>query len=185
MSSVAAATGNQRAVFLDRDGVLNRVVLRDRRAYPPASAEELDFLPGVAQATADLRRVGFRLIVVTNQPDVGKGIQTRQAVEAMHERVRRSLPVDDIKVCYHVDRDECGCRKPRPGMLLAAAREWGVNLGQSYMIGDRWRDVGAGKAAGCKTVWVRCDYDEPPAEGPDAVVASLLEASGLILAGRI
>ena len=170
-----------RAVFLDRDGVINRVILRQGRAYPPASADDVEFLPDVGPALEALRRGGFRLIVVTNQPDVGKGLQRREAVEAIHARLRAALPIDEIKVCYHVDQDGCSCRKPKPGMLLDAARAWRVELAQSVMVGDRWRDIEAGKAAGCKTILVQGGYDERQAESPDAIVSSLAEASELIL----
>ena len=172
----------ERAVYLDRDGVINRVLIRDGRPYPPASLDELEILPGVVDALRDLKSVGFRLIVATNQPDVAKGFQRRDMVEAFHDQLRCTLPVDDIRVCYHVDADACFCRKPRPGMLLEAARSWDVDLTRSYMVGDRWRDIDAGRAAGCKTIWVRCDYDERLPEQPDAVVVSLWEASRLILA---
>src|SRR5262249_50056044 len=111
--------------------------------------------------------------------------QRRDMVEAFHDRLRHTLPIDDIRVCYHVDADGCQCRKPRPGMLLEAARSWDFDLTRSYMIGDRWRDIDAGRAAGCPTVSVRCDYDERLPERPDAFVASLWEASRLILAGDI
>jgi len=178
------ADRDARAVFLDRDGVLNRVVVRNGRPYPPASLDELEILPGVAEALRDLKAAGFRLIVATNQPDVGKGLQRRDAVEACHGRLRQTLPIDAIQVCYHVDADACLCRKPRPGMLLEAARTWGIDLARSYMIGDRWRDVEAGRSAGCKTIWVQCDYDERLPNAPDAVVASLQEASLLILAEK-
>ena len=170
-----------RAVFLDRDGVINRVILREGRAYPPASADDLELLPGVGPALDALRRGGFRLIVVTNQPDVGKGFQQREAVEAIHARLRAALPLDEIKVCYHVDEDGCSCRKPKPGMLLDAARAWRLELAQSVMVGDRWRDIEAGKAAGCKTILVQGGYDERQAESPDAIVSSLAQASELIL----
>lgn len=170
-----------RAVFLDRDGVLNRAVVRDGRPCAPASLEEMDVLPGVAEALGALRRAGFRLIVVTNQPDVGQGVQRREVVEAMHDRLRRTLPLDDIEVCYHVDEDGCVCRKPKPGMLLEAARKWGVNLQQSVMVGDRWRDVEAGRAAGCRTILIEAPYAERKAEGADAVVRSLEEANAFIL----
>jgi D-glycero-D-manno-heptose 1,7-bisphosphate phosphatase len=173
----------ERAVFLDRDGVINRVLIRDGRPYPPASLDELEILPGVADALGDLKSAGFRLIVATNQPDVAKGTQRREMVEAFHDRLRQTLPIDAIHVCYHVDADGCACRKPRPGMLLEAARVWGIDVARSTMIGDRWRDIDAGRAAGCKTIWVRCDYEEQLPENPDAVVASLWEASRLILAG--
>ena len=175
--------GSTRAVFLDRDGVLNRVVLREGRAYPPASADDVEFPPDVGPALVALRRGGFRLIVVTNQPDVGKGLQRREVVEAIHARLSATLPIDEIKVCYHVDEDGCSCRKPKPGMLLDAARTWKLELAQSVMVGDRWRDIEAGKAAGCKTILVKGGYAERRAEAPDAVVNSLGEASALILSG--
>jgi D-glycero-D-manno-heptose 1,7-bisphosphate phosphatase len=174
-----------RAVFLDRDGVINRAVVREGRPYPPASVAELEYLPRVAEALEKLRRAGFRLIIVTNQPDVATGLQQRAVVETMHEQIHRELQVDDIKVCYHIDQDHCSCRKPAPGMLLQAASTWSIDLADSYMIGDRWRDVAAGKAAGCTTILVRSDYNEQQAQDPDAIVESLLEASELILAGQI
>lgn len=170
-----------RAVFLDRDGVINRVVLRDGHPYPPPSVDKLEFLPGVAEAIDALHRAGFRIIVVTNQPDVATGLQRREVVEAIHERMRRLFPIDDIKVCYHVDQDGCLCRKPKPGMLLEAAKEWSLNLDQSSLVGDRWRDIGAGRAAGCKTILVGDGYTERQIEKPDAVVNSLFDASVLIL----
>lgn len=169
------------AVFLDRDGVLNRVIVRDGRPYPPASVEELEVLPGVEQALRRLKRAGFRLIVVTNQPDVATGRQRREVVEAIHARLRQAMPLDDIRVCYHVDEDGCTCRKPKPGLLLEAARAWQVDLAQSVLVGDRWRDIEAGKAAGCQTILLRNGYEERQPRAPDAVVASLLEASEVIL----
>ena len=174
-----------RAVFLDRDGVINRAVVRMGRPYPPASVAELEFLPRVAEAIERLRGAGFRLIVVTNQPDVATGVQRREIVEAMHERIRREFLIDDIVVCYHSDQDNCACRKPKPGMLLQAAAEWSLDLDQSFMVGDRWRDIGAGQAAGCKTILIRYEYDERQADRPDALVNSLFEASDLILSGKI
>jgi D-glycero-D-manno-heptose 1,7-bisphosphate phosphatase len=175
----------RRAVFLDRDGVINRAVVRAGRPYPPASVEEMLFLPRAAEAIERLRGAGFRLIVVTNQPDVATGVQEREAVEAINDCIRRTTMVDDIKVCYHADEDNCACRKPKPGMLVEAAREWSLDLAQSFMVGDRWRDIVAGQAAGCKTILIHYDYDERRAENPDAVVGSLLEASDLILSGKI
>lgn len=173
----------KRAVFLDRDGVINRVVLRAGRPCSPSSVEEVVFLPGVSEGIDALHTAGFRIIVVTNQPDVATGLQQRDVVEVIHECLRDLFPIDDIKVCYHIDQDGCSCRKPKPGMLLEAAKEWSLNLDQSFMVGDRWRDVGAGKAAGCKTILIDGGYSEPLDEKPDAVVNSLFEASILILSG--
>lgn len=174
-----------KAVFLDRDGVINRAFIRDGRSYSPASLEEFTILPGVPEAIAALRRAGYRILVVTNQPDVGKGVLRLEVVEAMHQRLRRLVPLDDIIVCYHTDADRCACRKPQPGMLLDAARMWRLTLSQCVMVGDRWRDIEAGKAAGCRTILVRGDDDaEPPVKAADAIVASLPEASALILSER-
>ncbi len=173
--------GRRRAVFLDRDGVINRAVALGGRSYPPASLDDFELLPDVPQAIQALRAADFRIVVATNQPDVGKGLQRREVVEAMHESLRRSLPLDAIKVCYHTDEDRCACRKPRPGMLLEAAQEWALELPRCVMVGDRWRDIEAGKAVGCKTILVQRGYEERQAEAPDAVVGSLAEASALIL----
>ena len=174
-----------RAVFLDRDGVINRAFIRNGRSYSPASLEEFVILPGVPDAITALRQTHYRILVVTNQPDVGKGLQRREIVEAMHQELQRLVPIDQILVCYHTDADRCTCRKPQPGMLLDAARAWQLDLSQCVMVGDRWRDIEAGKAAGCKTILVRGEDDaEPPVRAPDAIVASLLEASALILSER-
>jgi D-glycero-D-manno-heptose 1,7-bisphosphate phosphatase len=165
-----------RAVFLDRDGVINAGVVRNGRPYPPPSLEEFEFLPGVPEAVEALKQAGFLIVVATNQPDVATGVQRREVVEAMHDRVRRELCVDDIQVCYHVNEDKCACRKPKPGMLLSAAEALNIDLSASYMVGDRWRDIDAGKAAGCRTIWINYGYDEQEAKDPDAVVRSLSEA---------
>ena len=173
--------GMTRAAFLDRDGVINRALVRDGRPYAPVSLAEFELLDGVPEAIQELRAAGFRIIVVTNQPDVATGVQRREAVEEIHAHLLARLGVDAIKACFHVDADHCACRKPKPGMLLEAAAEWHVDLSQSYMIGDRWRDVEAGHAAGCRTILVGDGYGERPAR-PDAVADSLREAVRLILA---
>ena len=171
-----------RAVFLDRDGVLNRAVVRNGKPFPPASAAELEVVPDGPAALRDLRAQGFKLLVATNQPDVAKGLTTRRAVEEMHAKLAGSLPVDDFLVCYHQDSDACACRKPKPGLLLDGARQYDVDLQQSFMIGDRWRDVEAGQAAGCRTVLIFGGYDEKePARPADATVKSLREAADWIL----
>ena len=171
----------RRAVFLDRDGVINQAVVRDGKPYPPASLEELEILPGVADALARLRTAGFVNVIVTNQPDVATGKQRREVVEAMHALLSSKLALDAVKVCYHVDGDGCACRKPRPGMLLEAAGELGIDLAASFMVGDRWRDVAAGQAAGCKCFFLDRGYREKLPEKPHVAVKSLAEAAGLIL----
>lgn len=173
------------AVFLDRDGVLNRIYLhRDGKTHPPASPDELEILPGVPKACGELSRAGFLLIVVTNQPDVARGAQTREVVEAINNQLWRQLPLDDVRVCYHDNPDQCACRKPKPGLLLSAAGVWDINLAQSYMVGDRLTDIEAGRAAGCKTVLIGGGASVTARSRPDFKAVSLAEAAGLILRGN-
>ena len=169
------------AVFLDRDGVINRTFLRRGTPHPPASPAELEILPGVPGALNALRARGYSLIVVTNQPDVARGTSSRALVDAIHERLRDSLPFDAILACFHDDADECECRKPQPGLLLRAARDLRIDLSLSFMIGDRWCDVEAGKRAGCRTVLVGRGYDEQAAITCDFCVGSLMEAAAIII----
>ncbi len=171
----------RQAVFLDRDGVLNKAVVRDGRPYPPANASELEILSGVADTLVRLREAGYLLIVVTNQPDVGSGKTDRRTVEEIHARLNSALPLDDIRVCYCPSSSDCANRKPKPGMLMSAARDWDIDLGASHMVGDRWRDIGAGRAAGCRTYFVDFGYAEPGPEEPDFVVTDLADAGRIIL----
>jgi D-glycero-D-manno-heptose 1,7-bisphosphate phosphatase len=167
---------------LDRDGVLNRPIVRDGKPYPPASPRELEIFPEAPATLRALRDEGFLLYVVTNQPDVARGSQTRTVVEQIHTALRDVLPLDGFYVCYHDDQDACACRKPKPGLLLAAAAEHAISLPASYMIGDRWRDIEAGQRAGCRTVWIDFRYAERgPVTPADARVASLEQAVDWIL----
>lgn len=171
----------RRAVFLDRDGVINAAVVRDGKPYPPDSAEALEILPGVDRALADLRAAGFLLIVVTNQPDVARGKQRREAIDAIHDKLSAALPLDAVYCCFHDDVERCACRKPAPGMLLDAAREHGIDLARSFLVGDRWRDTDAGAAAGCRTVFIDRGYAERRPVVFDAAHGSLPEAAAWIL----
>jgi D-glycero-D-manno-heptose 1,7-bisphosphate phosphatase len=169
------------AVFLDRDGVINANLERDGKPVAPTRIEEFHLLPGVEDAVRRLKGAGYLVIVCTNQPDVATGRTSRATLDIMHALVCEKLVVDDIKVCFHTDKDGCDCRKPKPGMLLAAAREYGIDLAASYMIGDRWRDVAAGRAVGCKTFFVDYGYQQDGPNEPDYVVASLQQAVNCIL----
>jgi D-sedoheptulose 7-phosphate isomerase len=172
----------QPAVFLDRDGVINRAFVRDGKPYSPPTTEDLDVLPGVPEALRDLRSHGYKLLVVTNQPDVGRGKQSRESLEAMHQDLRARLSLDDILVCTHTDADDCDCRKPLPGMLLEAAKKHNIDLAASYMVGDRWKDIDAGYNAGCKTILVDYGYSErSPERVPGLIVKSLREAADWII----
>ncbi|PWC55352.1 HAD family hydrolase [Azospirillum sp. TSO22-1] len=182
---VSGGASVRRAVFLDRDGVVNRSVVRDGRPYPPATLAEFEFLPGVSEAVADLRAAGFAVAVVTNQPDLATGKADPAEVEAMHDLLRRTLGVDGIWMCRHTDADGCACRKPRPGMILEAAAALGADPARSFMVGDRWRDVEAGHAAGCRTFFIDYGYRERAASvAPDAVVRDLAEAARIILGNQ-
>lgn len=177
--------GLRRAVFLDRDGVINRAVVRDGVPYPPGAAEDVEVLPGVPDALRRLDEAGFVLVVVTNQPDVARGTQTRVQVEAIHARLAGALPIDAFCCCYHDDADACDCRKPKPGLLIAAAAAHHIDLNASVMVGDRWRDVEAGRRAGCRTVFIDCAYAERRPERADAVVRSLAAAADWILSSGV
>ena len=173
----------RRAVFLDRDGVLNASVIRAGKPYPPARAEEVAILPGVAQALRKLKAAGYMLIVVTNQPDVARGTAAREDVEAINARLAAELPLDEFRTCFHDGPDGCACRKPRPGMLLDAAKEHGLDLSACLMVGDRWRDIEAGQNAGCATVFIDYGYDEKRPERYDLRAGSLAEAADVLLSG--
>jgi D-glycero-D-manno-heptose 1,7-bisphosphate phosphatase len=174
----SALAGTARpAVFLDRDGVLNEAVVIDGRPHPPESAADVIVRPETIDACQRLHDAGLLLVVVTNQPDIARGRQTWEGVEAINTELRRRLPLDDVRVCPHDDADGCRCRKPAPGLLVDGATAWNIDLGKSVMIGDRWRDVQAGKRAGCAVVLIKRDYAEGPAlANADLIVSALHEA---------
>jgi D-glycero-D-manno-heptose 1,7-bisphosphate phosphatase len=169
-----------KAAFLDRDGVLNKPVVRDGKPYPPATAAEFEIYEDAPEAVRRLRGMGFQVLVVTNQPDVARGTQTRTEIEAMHGRLRAELGVEDFYVCWHDDADACDCRKPKPGLLRRAALDHGITLSESYMIGDRWRDVDCGHAAGCRTIFIDRGYSERLRREPDRRTRNLAEAVDII-----
>lgn len=170
-----------RAVFLDRDGVINANLERDGRPVAPTTLAEFSLLPGVQDAVRQLKELGYLVIVITNQPDVANGLSERATVEAMHDVIRARLPIDDVRTCFHNDAAGCACRKPKPGMILAAAAEHGIDLARSYVVGDRWRDVAAGRAAGCFTIFIDYSYQQDGPNFPHAVAKSLPEAAAIIL----
>ncbi len=175
------------AVFLDRDGTLNACVVRDGRPFPPATVADFTLLPTAAAACRQLHEAGYMLVVVTNQPDVGRGTQSQTVVEAMHAKLQQLIPeLSSFEVCYDPGRGENSTRrKPAPGMLLDAATAHELDLGRSWMIGDRWRDIDAGHAAGCRTILLDCGYNESLRQKPDFIATSLAEAAGIILARPI
>ncbi len=172
-----------RAVFLDRDGVLNPPIVREGRPYPPQTPAEFRLYPEAPEACALLRHAGFLLVIVTNQPDIGRGTQSIEVIEAMHQRLQQAIPMDRIEICTAADdrAPDARRRKPAPGMVLDAAAALSIDLTRSYLIGDRWRDIDCGHAAGCTTLFIERGYIEKLRQPPHHRVSNLLEAAQLIL----
>ena len=177
----------RRAVFLDRDGVINRVVVRNGKPHPPSSPKDFELYDDVIDECARLKAASFLLVVITNQPDVGRGVQSREMVEAMHLKLQSALPsLDRIEICYHGGErygQPCDCRKPRPGLILRAATELNIDLKESYVIGDRWRDIDCARAAGCRAIFIDRGYKENLRQTPDVTVANFKEAVNAVLRG--
>ena len=174
----------QPAVFLDRDGVVNRPILRAGRPHPPDSVEDLEIYPDAASSIRRLKVAGYVLVVVTNQPDVARGLQRAEVVHEINRELRKRLDVAAVYVCFHDDADGCRCRKPAPGLLLDAAHDLGLDLSRSFIVGDRWRDVEAGHRAGCRTVYIDRRYSERSPQDADVVTTSLAEAVSWIEGAR-
>lgn len=173
----------RRAVFLDRDGVVNRPLIRAGKPYAPSSLVEFEILPSVPQGCRALKKLGFLLVIVTNQPDVGRGTLAREVVENIHGRLLQQLPIDRVMTCFHAGAaygDPCDCRKPQPGMLFRAAEALKIDLANSFMIGDRWRDVDCGFNAGCHSIFIDWGYEEKLKRNPDFRARDLLGAARLI-----
>jgi D-glycero-D-manno-heptose 1,7-bisphosphate phosphatase len=169
------------AVFLDRDGVLNEAILRNGKPYPPRDLSELVITHGARTALEELKREGFLLIVVTNQPDVARGKANRAEVDKINAQLAAILPLDAIEVCEHDDKEQCDCRKPKPGMILRAREKLGVDMARSFMVGDRWRDIEAGRRAGCRTILIGDGYGETFPCAPTIKLASLAGAASWII----
>lgn len=164
-----------KAFFFDRDGVINQSVVRNGRPYPPQTFEEFRWTPGIEEVMTTVKSLGFLLLVVTNQPDVVRGTQTQEQVDAFHRHVQVSLPVDQVYACFHDNHHQCSCRKPKPGMLFQAQTDWNLDLSQSYFLGDRWSDVDAANEAGCHSIFLDYGYDETLRSLPQTVVPSLVK----------
>jgi D-glycero-D-manno-heptose 1,7-bisphosphate phosphatase len=173
-------------VLVDRDGVLVRLLPRRGGWEAPLRLEEFRLLPGVAAAVARLRAAGLPVAVVTNQPELARGRLDPAVLAEMHRRLAAQLALDGIYVCPHDDAGKsvraCTCRKPRPGLLLRAAAQLRLNLGASFLVGDGWRDVEAGRAAGVVTILVASPAELPAGVLPDRRAADLPGAAAMILA---
>lgn len=170
-----------RAAFLDRDGVLNALVERNGVMVSPRTLADFHLLKGGREAVGRFRELGYAIFVVSNQPDVARGTLEPSVLAAMTALLRADIPVDDVVYCVHDDADGCACRKPKPGMLIDLAGRWNVDLSASVMIGDSWKDVVAGHAAGCRTIYVGPKGDARAV--PDRVAESLTDAVAQLKAG--
>ena len=178
-------TNGSPAVFLDRDGIINRAIVRDGRPYPPSQLDELEILPGCVTSLLNLADFGYVLIGITNQPDVARGTQSREMVESFNKLILSRLPIREIFVCYHDNLDNCECRKPKPGLIVKAAGKYGLDLSKSWMVGDRWKDIAAGQAVGLKTIFVDYHYAEDYVGAPaDFTVLDTLYLADIILKGQ-
>lgn len=176
----------RKAVFLDRDGVINHSLVLNGVPYAPVVVDDFEVYPGVPGSIGLLKQLGFLVIVVTNQPDLATGKQTQASLDLIHQKLINLCLIDDVKICPHTDAHACSCRKPAPGMLLKSAQEWGLDLSESYMVGDRWRDVAAGQAAGCKQIFfVDHGYQEKKPVPPFTLIHSLEECVQIIMKNEI
>ncbi len=150
----------RRAIFLDRDGVISKIILKNGQPFGPRKFEHFELLEGRKEVLEEFKSRGFLIIVITNQPDIARGLLEKSTLERMHKLIKDNLPIDDVFVCWHDDRDACSCRKPKPGMLLKAAKKWDINLRESFFIGDQWKDAEAGRNAGCKTILLDYPYNK-------------------------
>jgi len=171
----------KRAVFLDRDGVINKAFVVDGKPTPARTLEQVRILPHAGEAMEMLRFASFELVVVTNQPDVARGSLSEEVVDSIHAQLQRELRIEHFYSCFHDDADNCVCRKPKPGLLVQAAMDLNINLEASYMVGDRWRDVAAGQSAGCRSFFIDNSYAEKQPQMPYIKVSSLFEAAQIIL----
>jgi D-glycero-D-manno-heptose 1,7-bisphosphate phosphatase len=171
----------KKAIFLDRDGVLNRALIKNGKPYPPFDLDNLEILDGVKNSIFALQKANWLVIVVTNQPDVARNIISKENVEKINSHLKSTLQFNEIYTCYHDNEDFCDCRKPKPGMLVAASKKNNIILKNSYMVGDRWSDIEAGNKAGCKTIFIDYDYREKKPINFNYRVKSFNEAANIIL----
>ena len=185
---------NKKAVFLDRDGVVNELIYHQEQGVidSPFTVEQFRLLPRVGEAIKELRQMGYKVVLVSNQPGIAKGHMTRETFEKIRLKMKGELAkegalLDGEYYCFHPEALNCECRKPKPGLLLKAAKEMDIDLSGSWMVGDGLTDVKAGKDAGCRTILLgrmKCQLcqlmDEQDAR-PEAITSDLKEAVRFIL----
>jgi D-glycero-D-manno-heptose 1,7-bisphosphate phosphatase len=169
-----------KAIFLDRDGVLNKAIIINGKPYPPSTVDELEIPKDVYEGIELLKHSGYKLIVITNQPDVARGTTTIEKVDKINDAIVKHLQIDQVISCFHDDCDNCSCRKPKTGMILEAVKKWNIDLSFSYLIGDRWRDIQTAKNVGLSSILINYDYDEKKINA-DFECSNFEEAANFIL----
>lgn len=164
-----------KAVFFDRDGVLNSAIVKNGKPYSPSSLDEFHIESSAFEVINKLKNLGFLTFIVTNQPEIARGTIKLQVVETMNTLLEKSLGIDRSYICAHDSQDQCGCRKPKPGMLLQAAEEFDLNLSECFLVGDRWKDIESGNSVGCTSFYLDKDYNEPMPSLPYIKITQLAE----------
>jgi len=172
---------HNKAIFLDRDGVLVKSFTRKGKAYAPTKLKDFKIYKDSTRCVKKLNSLGFKIFVITNQPDVGKKLISKSTLNKMHNKLKKKIEIDKIYTCIHTQDQKCTCRKPKPGMILKAAKVYKINLKKSYMIGDRSSDIICGNKAGCKTIFINRNYKEKKPLTQIASVKSFKEATNCIV----
>src|SRR3989344_4070411 len=149
-----------KALFLDRDGIINKIIARDDKQTSPRSFEEFELTPGIKEILKEFKNRGFLNIIITSQPEVERGLVTKEEIDKMHDFIKDNLLIDDLLVCFHDDYHNCDCRKPKPGLFFGSAKKWDVDLSKSFMLGDTHKDIRAGRSAGVKTILIDTFYNQ-------------------------
>jgi D-glycero-D-manno-heptose 1,7-bisphosphate phosphatase len=173
-----------KAVFLDRDGVVNKAIVINGAPFSPKSMQEVEIIEDVRECIIRLEKLEFQIVVVTNQPDIAREKTSLRQVNEIHDLIKKVTGIKNFFICPHDDRDSCECRKPKSGLLVQAAKLLKIDLARSYVIGDRWKDIEAGQNVGCKCIFINRNYSEKPPKFPYTEVNSLSEATHII-AGAI
>lgn len=196
----ASITDNSKAIFLDRDGVINELIYYPEHGIidSPFTPKQFRLLPYVGEAMKKLRETDYQLVLVSNQPGIAKGNLSRATFDKITRKMRQGLASEGVSLdaeyyCFHHPeakvehlKADCDCRKPKPGLLLQAAEDLGIDLSQSWMVGDGLTDIKAGKEAGCRTILIghmkceQCQLMDEANARPDAVCTTLLEAAQMI-----
>ena len=170
-----------KAIFFDRDGVLNAIKRINNKPFPPDNVDELELFPDVRDKLKFLKKLGFYLFLVTNQPDYKRGKQLKKNIVKINSLVKSFYQLDDTFTCWHAYDGQCECRKPKPGMIINASLKYKIYTSKSFMIGDRWKDIEAGNKAGCRSIFLDYNYDEKKPDKYDYSTNSIQDSIDWII----